>query len=85
MSYTFVPPSYRVVDTRRRPHVGWQMGITVVRVNGVFTTLQTPTQEVLDAAGVEGEDWFRGGHTYESVSDEVGAELAALGYDATAN
>ena len=52
---------------------------SVVRVNGVFATVRSPHVDLLTAAGVEGVDYFIGGHLYE-VSAQTASELVAAGY-----
>lgn len=52
---------------------------SVVRINGTFTTVRSPNVETLTAAGVEGADYFIGGHIYK-VSDATSLELQSAGY-----
>lgn len=54
------------------------VGMTVMRVNGVFTTSPYPWLGDI-AELVEGQDYFLGGRSYV-VSDETAAELSAAGY-----
>jgi hypothetical protein len=54
------------------------VGVSVVKQDGHYVTLATPTHDELVAAGVEGTDWFRGGYDYQ-VSAEVEADLYADG------
>lgn len=77
-SYRLVMPTYEVTDTRRRPYVKFHQGLSVVKVNGVWTVLPTPDRSLLDAAGEEGVGWFRGGHTYE-VPASLALELVTAG------
>ena len=78
---TFTPPTQdqgvttgdRLFDRYTIP-----VGLSVVRVNGSFTTLPFPW--LGDLAGLtDGTDYFLGGHVY-TVTSEVAAELTAAGY-----
>lgn len=55
------------------------VGISVIRIDGHYTNVPTPTDDELVTHGVEGTDWFRGGYTYE-VSEDVELALIADGY-----
>lgn len=91
MPATFQPPIVHdlptiLADTRGIQWRSWRhyggnpAGVSVVRVNGMYTTVRTPTVLQLEAAGNrEGTDFFLGGHVYV-VTDEVAAELADAGY-----
>ena len=75
----FIPPT----RPQAMPHRHWgryssQVGVSVVRVNGVLQLLPSPSNDELTAAGREGTDWFLGGHEYD-VSLSVHAELVAAG------
>lgn len=88
-TYTFEPPTFHkaVVPPPlvKRPRIGLTEAISVVRVNGTLTPIKTPTDDQLEAAGVEGEDYFLGGHVYTAVPQAVGLELQAAGYTVTEN
>lgn len=90
---TFTPPTVEDVprvlpDTRgpalllMRHYSELPRGLSVVKVGGVYTTLDGPTTDQLTAAGTEGIDWFLGGHSYV-VTDAVGTALTAAGYEVT--
>lgn len=51
---------------------------SVVKVNGVFTSVRSPSAELL-AGLTYGVDYFRGGYVYV-VTPEVAAELSAAGF-----
>lgn len=78
---TFSPPTQqqsvargdRLFDRYTMP-----VGLSVVKVNGTFTTQPFPWLGDLDGL-TEGVDWFQGGRTY-IVSNDVAAELTAAGY-----
>lgn len=54
------------------------VGQSVLKVNGVYTTVPYPwLGEIADLA--EGSEWFQGGRTYV-VSDDIASELTAAGY-----
>jgi hypothetical protein len=74
-------PATRGVQYRLWRHYGGNpAGVSVVKVNGVYTTIRTPTTVQLEAAGNrEGIDFFLGGHVY-TVTDAVSAALIADGY-----
>lgn len=76
---TFEPPTYQRTYSVRKPYFHLTESQSVVRINGTFTTVKTPSAEQLAAAGVEGEDFFLGGRTYQ-VSVSVADELTAAGY-----
>lgn len=78
-SYPLVGPTYRVTDTRRRPYVNYEQGLTLVKMGGTWTALTSPPAEVLTAAGEEGVGWFRGGHEY-LVPGPLAEELEAAGF-----
>lgn len=60
-------------------------GLSVVKISGVYATVDTPTSTQLDAAGGrDGIDFFRGGHIY-TVTQAVADALAAAGYTTTAD
>lgn len=54
------------------------VGISVLRVNGVFAERPYPALVEIDGL-TEGVDWFQGGRTY-AISDETAAELSAAGF-----
>jgi hypothetical protein len=80
---SFTPPTHEEpIRTTVRPlnyfRLTW--AASVVRVNGTFTTVRSPSQTLLQAAGESGVDYFLGGHTYD-ISDETATELVAAGFD----
>lgn len=81
-TYRVELPTYRRMmnppPLTRRKAVPVTETVSVVRVGGTLTLLKTPPHEQLVAAGVEGEDWFIGGHIY-SVTEPLASELQALG------
>jgi hypothetical protein len=75
----FTPPT--VKQSSDDPFFGrysTDVGQSVVKVNGVFTTLPFPWLGEI-ATLAEGEEWFQGGRTYV-VSDDIASELTAAGY-----
>lgn len=79
---TFEPPTYPVEVPRHLtggPRYRLHESNSVVRISGVLTTVKSPTSEQLEAAGVEGEDYFIGGRVYE-ISGTTADELTAAGY-----
>lgn len=82
---TFTPPT--VAQGSTDPFFGRysiQVGQSVVRSDGTFQTVSYPWIGELQAAGVEGTDWFQGGRTYV-VSDATASELTTAGYTCTAD
>lgn len=83
---SFTPPTHEesirtLVPPLRYYRLTWAN--SVVRVNGVFTSIRTPsTQTIAASGGVEGTDFFRGGRTYY-VTDAVAAELETAGFSVT--
>lgn len=89
--YTFTPPSYQKpykhpwptgpggggIYKGKRFHL--DQAVSIVRMGGVLRAVRSPAPEQLTAAGVEGEDWFIGGHIYQ-VKAGVLAELQAGGF-----
>lgn len=55
---------------------------SIVRVNGSFVPIRTPSFEILTDAGEQGVDWFRGGCVYD-VTSTTASELQAAGYTVT--
>lgn len=55
------------------------VGRSVLKIDGVYQTIDTPTQTQIDSA----TEYYAGGHEYV-VSTTVGAALIAAGYSATA-
>lgn len=55
------------------------VGQSVVKVNGVFTTMPFPWIGDLQAAGEDGIDYFLGGRTYV-IDTETAAALEADGF-----
>jgi hypothetical protein len=82
-TYTFQPPTYEVQVQRppmvHRPRMSITKSMSVVRINGTLQTFKTPSNDMLRAAGVEGEDYFLGGRTYQ-VSAATKTELQNAGY-----
>lgn len=82
--YRFTPPTYRRIlnplplTKRKARPIPMTETMSVVRIGGTLTLVKAPTGEQL-AAGVEGEDWFIGGHEY-LVSPAIGEELEAAGF-----
>lgn len=74
-------PETRGIQYRSWRHYGGNpAGVSVVKVNGVYTTIRTPTSTQLDAAGGrDGIDFFLGGHVY-TVTQAVADALTAAGY-----
>jgi len=56
------------------------VGLSVIKVNGHYVSRLNPNEEELYAAGVEGTDYFLGGHRYR-ITTEVGNALVADGYE----
>lgn len=82
---TFTPPSFEEgMPTTVKPLCYFRQtsSSSVVRINGVLTSVRTPSQEQLEAAGKEGVDWFIGGHIY-TVSSATATELTAAGFTVT--
>lgn len=79
---TFTPPtSTESSDDLLFGRYQMTVGLSVVKVNGVFTT--TPYPWLGDIADLtEGVEWFQGGRSYY-VNDALAAELAAAGYTTT--
>jgi hypothetical protein len=79
-------PATRGIQYRSWRHYGGNpRGVSVVKVNGVYTTIDTPTNIQLDAAGGrDGIDFFRGGHIY-TVTDAISDALIAAGYTTSAD
>ena len=84
---TFTPPSWEEgIRTRQKPlcYFRTTVAASVVRVDGVFTTIRTPSVYQTDAAGVEGRDFFIGGHIYE-IDTATADELTLAGYPVEAD
>ncbi len=89
--FTFTPPTYEKPYTHPWPTGVGSNGIykgarfhldqavSIVRKNGVLRAVRSPAPEQLAAAGVEGQDWFIGGHIY-TISAGTMAELQAGGF-----
>ena len=54
-------------------------GRSVIKISGVYTTVDNPTQDQIDAAGAEGVGHFLGGHVY-TITAAVATALTAAGY-----
>lgn len=52
---------------------------SVVKLNGVFTSVRTPDAELL-ANLTHGVDYFRGGYEYD-ITPAIAAELVSAGYE----
>lgn len=80
--HTFEPPTHEEpIRTTVKPLCYYRLTYakSIVRINGVLTSVRTPSAEVVAAAGVEGVDYFRGGCKY-LVDDATKAELESRGY-----
>lgn len=84
MAGTFTPPN--ILQGSDDPFFGRYLipvGLSVVKRNGVFTTVPIPwLGEIHDLT--EGVDYFLGGRTYV-VDDAVGAALFSAGYEVVDN
>ena len=81
---TFTPPTRQErMQTREKPFRFFSHTVSdaVVRRNGHFQLVRTPSQEET-AALVEGVTWFSGGRTYQ-VSDDTAVLLTADGFTTT--
>lgn len=81
-TYHFEPPIHEEpIRSDIHPLIFYRLtyAASIVRVGGVLTSIRTPSHEVLVAAGVEGRDYFMGGHIYQ-VEPDVQAELVAAGF-----
>jgi hypothetical protein len=86
-TYRFVPPDV----TRHHPMYAsdpvlskfttYRQGLTVVKRGGTYVTEESTIRDGTD--GVEGIDYFLGGHVYTGIPDGVAAELIADGYSPT--
>lgn len=81
-SYLFRPPTYQQYVPRSflfpsGPRFALTESISIVRIGGVLTAVKSPTSEQL--VGVEGTDFFRGGHVY-TVSQALATELTNAGF-----
>jgi hypothetical protein len=82
-AHKFTPPTYEVgMNTPIHPLNYFRLttAATVVRRDGTFISLKSPSADILYASGEQGVDWFRGGITYD-ISAETAAELEAAGYE----
>lgn len=78
----FGPPTHEeAMATNVRPLNYYRLtwGDSLVRVNGVFVRMRFPKPTVLQAAGVQGRDYFIGGYTYQ-IPEDVAQELVEAGY-----
>jgi hypothetical protein len=81
---TFTPPT--VPQGSTDPFFGRYsvpVGVSVVKLNGVFKTTPYPALRELDGL-TEGVDWFQGGRTYV-VDDDTATALTADGFSVTAD
>lgn len=81
-NYQFRPPTYQQYVPRSflfpsGPRFALTESISVVRIGGVLTAVKSPSSEQL--VGVEGTDFFRGGHVY-TVTYAIASELRARGF-----
>jgi hypothetical protein len=78
VTYTFAGPVLENKD-RIQQDLWWakaDIGVTVIRVGGVWSTVMSATQTVLDTA----DRVYRGGYTY-TLTDALAAELIAAGFE----
>jgi hypothetical protein len=78
----FEPPTFEApIRTQVRPVNYYRLtwAASIVRIDGVLTSVLQPSTDQLTAAGVEGVDYFLGGRVY-TVSAATAAELTARGY-----
>lgn len=71
---SFEPPTHEEpMRTQVRPLNYFRLthANSIVRVNGVFQSIRTPSAAVIDAAGVEGTDYFRGGRVYPLTNGQA--------------
>jgi hypothetical protein len=59
----------------------YRQGLSVVKRDDVYVTEEATVRDPDD--GVEGVDYFIGGHIYTSLPDAVGLALIADGYSPT--
>lgn len=81
-TYFFEPPTHEEpIRTREHPLIYFRQtwANSIVRINGVLTSIRSPGDDLLQAAGEQGVDYFIGGYVYE-VSLETASELLSLGY-----
>lgn len=82
MVHAFEPPTHEEpIRTTVKPLCYYRLTYanSIVRINGVLTSVRTPSAAQIAAAGVEGVDYFRGGGQYV-VDDATYAELQAGGF-----
>lgn len=80
--HTFEPPSHEEpIRTTEKPLCYFRLtwASSIMRVNGVLVSVRSPSDDVLNASGVEGKDFFRGGRKY-LVDDATKTELQSRGY-----
>lgn len=75
-----LPETHGVQRQLFRYYAGNPRGLSVVKVAGHYTTVDTPYADIL--VGKDGTDWFLGGHVY-TVTQAVADALAADGYGTT--
>lgn len=84
--FRFTPPTYQKQAWQpallRRPRYNLTESQSVIRVNGVLTSFKSPTAKMLTDSGIEGVDYFIGGHVYD-VPQAVADELTAAGFTVT--
>jgi hypothetical protein len=79
---TFKPPTHEEpIRTTEKPLCYYRLTYanSIVRIGGVLTSVRTPTQDILTAAGKEGVDFFLGGRTY-TVTSATATELTNAGF-----
>lgn len=79
---TFSPPTHEEpMRTKTRPLNYYRLthALSVVRVNGTFTAVRSPSSDLLTTAGVSGTDYFIGGHVY-TVTSAIATELTNAGF-----
>ena len=78
MAYQFTPPT--VKETPAGGHtlferLGIERGISVLRVDGVYSSFRYPSQNQTD----EASEVYLGGHVYD-IDDQTRTRLIAAGY-----
>jgi hypothetical protein len=79
MAYQFTPPSIK--ETPAGGHTlferrGINRGITVLRVNGVYSSFRYPSQ----TQTLEADEVYLGGHIYD-IDEQTRTRLIAAGYE----
>lgn len=79
---TFQPPTHEEpIRTVEKPLRYYRLthANSIVRINGVLTSVRSPGQDQLTAAGTEGVDFFMGGRIYV-ISAATATELTSAGF-----